>query len=294
MNLINNAVPFDLLRILIAVAESKNFREAAEKMHLSQPGISVKIKELEALQPIPLFNIEGKKKVLTHFGRSLYEIAKTEAVRFDRKIENLHRIYSTAELLTLRIAGRNEVLEHIAPFLDFDGKIEIFNCSSRDAIDRLLKHQVDIAISHIRPDSTEILAKKLLTSTVSFCVHKKFLQKKLNLDLIKNQDFLMNTPCVSFLKDSQLSTSWGRFTNIPFQSLQIKFVAEDWRTVESLISRGMGYGIMPSYIKCSCSDVQRFEIPESIMSSLNFYAMFESSLKKIEGFKKILTFNNFK
>lgn len=37
MNIIKKSAPFDLLKVLIAVAESKNFRVAAEKLQMSQP-----------------------------------------------------------------------------------------------------------------------------------------------------------------------------------------------------------------------------------------------------------------
>src|ERR1035437_8708339 len=101
--LIMKHAPFELLRVLIAVGESRNFREAAEKLQISQPAVSLKLKELEAHQPLPIFSLEGKRKVLTHYGRSLYELAKSGAVGLEREIEGLHRVYSSEELLTIRI-----------------------------------------------------------------------------------------------------------------------------------------------------------------------------------------------
>ena len=84
-----NNTHFELYRVLQAVAESRSFREAAEKLGISQPAVSFKIKELESLQPLPLFRLEGKRKVLTHFGRALCSVAKEETFSFEREIENL-------------------------------------------------------------------------------------------------------------------------------------------------------------------------------------------------------------
>src|ERR1700750_444160 len=97
---------FDLLKVLITVAESRNFREAAETLQISQPGVSLKLKDLEAGQPLPIFTLEVKRKVLTHYGRALYELAKEGATTLERRIENLHRVYASPDLLTARIGGR--------------------------------------------------------------------------------------------------------------------------------------------------------------------------------------------
>ena len=84
-------VSFDLFKVLIAVAESKNFREAAEKLQISQPAVTFKLRELESTQPLPLFSLEGKRKVLTHFRRSLYELAKKGTSDFERQIDGGQR-----------------------------------------------------------------------------------------------------------------------------------------------------------------------------------------------------------
>lgn len=52
------------LRYAIAIAEAKNFRLAAERCHVSQPGLSMQVQKLEELLGITLFD-RGKKPVLT-------------------------------------------------------------------------------------------------------------------------------------------------------------------------------------------------------------------------------------
>jgi len=46
--LIMESRALSLLRALVAVGESSNFRQAAERLNLSQPAISQKLKELES------------------------------------------------------------------------------------------------------------------------------------------------------------------------------------------------------------------------------------------------------
>lgn len=276
------------------MAESKNFNEAAAKLQISQPAVSFKLRELESQLPLPVFQLEGKRKVLTHYGRALYEVALKQAKGIEKSIEDLHRLYAQPESLTLRIGGRAEVLESIAPTLDFAGKIELVDLNSQEAVEKLQTHEIDIAISYKKPDSAEIIAKKIFQSSSCFVVHEKFLKKKkLGLELARDTKFLTETPCILYLRDGHVLADWMKHVKIPFESLQVRFVAEDWRTVQNLVDQGMGYALVPEYIKSFSKDVHRLELPTQVMPSYVFYALYEKGLKKIEPFKKVLEFSGF-
>ena len=69
------------MQVFDAVARLLNFTRAAEELHLSQPAVSMQIKQLEAGVGIDLFEHRGKRIVLTeaghelhHYCRSIYEL----------------------------------------------------------------------------------------------------------------------------------------------------------------------------------------------------------------------------
>ena len=62
----------DQLRILQAVAQSRSFTRAAEIVHLTQPGISKHVKQMEEYFGVPLFDRSGRKATLTEAGAVLY------------------------------------------------------------------------------------------------------------------------------------------------------------------------------------------------------------------------------
>lgn len=279
----------ELLMVLIAVAESKNFYEAADKLHITQSSVSLKMKELESLVPLPVFQLEGKKKVLTHFGRNLFHLAKEQNFMLEQKIEDLYRHYSSAEKLTLRVGSRLEILKYISLNLNFPGKIEMINLSSADTVNKLLAHEIDIGITYLRPDSTEVVAKKIFTSSCHFIIHKKLLGKrKLNLKLIKDLDFLADKPCIVYDKNGPMLKSWLNFIGQKYEDLKLTYSVEDWGVVQFLVESEKGYALVPSYVINSSSDVVSIELPSEIMPSFTYYALYEKGLTKIESFKKAL------
>jgi len=66
-------INLDQLRIFQAVSETRSFTRAAEVVHLTQPGISKHIKQMEEYYGVPLFDRLGKKVALTQAGEILAE-----------------------------------------------------------------------------------------------------------------------------------------------------------------------------------------------------------------------------
>ena len=282
---------YDHLNVVAAVAEAKSFADAAQKLGVTQPTVSLKLKELERQLPVPLFQIEGKRKVLTHYGRALYEIAKANRDDIDRRIEDLNRSYGDAKKLTLRLAGRSEVLDFIAPKLSFAGRIELANCSSQEAVEKLSRHEIDIAITHITPDSAEIVAKRLFQSRAYFVVHEKWLKgRELNLSLVRSHSFLLETPSILYHRSGHILRDWLAHVGADIERANASFVTEDWRGMQSLVDAGAGYGIVPEYVEPRSKHVQRLELPTKVLAPFTYYALFEKGLKQIAPFRELLQF----
>ena len=57
------------IHTFLAVCRHMNFTRAAEELHITQPGVSRHIHQLEEAYGVRLFAYEGKKAVLTEAGR---------------------------------------------------------------------------------------------------------------------------------------------------------------------------------------------------------------------------------
>jgi DNA-binding transcriptional LysR family regulator len=64
------------LRVFHAVCEARSFTRAAEAVHLTQPGVSKHIRQVEEYFGVPMFDRLGKKIALTEAGEILFEATR--------------------------------------------------------------------------------------------------------------------------------------------------------------------------------------------------------------------------
>ena len=63
------------LRYVVAIANSGTFREAAEKMYVSQPSLSISVRDLEKELGFKIFRRTSSGTFLTRRGMEFYEKA---------------------------------------------------------------------------------------------------------------------------------------------------------------------------------------------------------------------------
>ena len=90
------------LKIFEAVTRHLNFTKASEELHLTQPAVSMQIKQLEQAIEIPLFDQVGKRISLTEAGEELQ--------RYSRSISTL---LQEAEQVLLHLTGIFGLIEEM-------------------------------------------------------------------------------------------------------------------------------------------------------------------------------------
>ena len=64
------------LRIFLEVVKQQSITKAAEEMHMTQPALSIQLKNFQQQFDIPLTEVIGKQLYVTDFGNSIAEIAE--------------------------------------------------------------------------------------------------------------------------------------------------------------------------------------------------------------------------
>lgn len=143
------------LKCFVVLAEELHFGRAADRLHISQPPLSLKIRALEAELGLQLFQRSSRRVELTHSGHILL----TEARRVLSDAEQLVRLagaLALGEAGTLAI-GFNALLAYrLMPQLvsDFSErypqvKVTLHEMVSTEQVAALLAHQIDVGL--LRP-----------------------------------------------------------------------------------------------------------------------------------------------
>jgi Transcriptional regulator len=138
------------IKIFVTVCETNNITAAAEKLYLSQPAVSLAIKELEQFYGVKLFDRISRKLFLTDTGKNLLDYAVPFLSLYD-EMEN--KISNRDNIGSIRIGASITIGTCYMPGIvkEFCEKypgcdVRVFINSSDEIEDKLLKCELDFAI----------------------------------------------------------------------------------------------------------------------------------------------------
>lgn len=279
---------YDLLQVLVCVAESKNFREAAESLGVSQASITNKLAQLESNYPSPLFVVEGKKKVLTPFGKGLVEASKKNFFNFELSLKEVERRFIENQSVPLKVGARPEVFSFISKHLPNELTYQFIPMTGPAVAPAILNGEIDFGFTSVVPDSLQLLAKQAFKSSVQLVVHKSLVPNKIQKPLWKNIDFLTQTASLSYGVDGHLLTDLCRFHSLDYTKINVRIIADSWTILKELVSAERGYAVIPSYISLG-SDIFIEPIPVSVSKPINFHLLVRTAYKNVSIFKNLLS-----
>ncbi len=160
------------LRYFVAAADALHFTRAAEVLSVSQPTLSLQIKELERELGSPLFDRVGRSVRLTAAG----ELFRRHAVRALREVEIGRDAIADLQGLrqgTLRVGVTHSFSTALMPkavagFRErYPGVFVVIEKTSGRAVERaLVAGDIDLGIAFAPPESIEVVAETLFEEEV--------------------------------------------------------------------------------------------------------------------------------
>ncbi|MFC3880668.1 LysR family transcriptional regulator [Algoriphagus namhaensis] len=250
-----------------AVAEELNFRKAADRLFISQPGLSRQIKQLEQELEVQLLDRNRKKVQLTTAGLYLLEevdflINHLETVKVQLKeIE-------AGKLGELRIGFLGSAANHILPSLL--AKINVHESGISTSLEELSngvqveliqKDKIDLGFVRLESAPEGLEMKSVLRDTFSIVIpeeHPIQSQDFQSIDQFSKESFILFSSDYSQYYYDQIigiCRDAGFFPTIRHKSVHAL-------TIFRLVEQGMGVAIVPSSLKEGYKLKVRFlEIP---------------------------------
>lgn len=188
------------LRYVVAVAESLNFREASRKLHVSQPSLSVQIKQLEDEVGVRLFDRSKRHVEITRGGEVFLTTAR-EVLSMLERSSSTARQAQQGEVGTIRIGFVPTASVAIVPRLLEEIKtqlplveVELKEWPEATQISELQSGALDIGISHREKLSDRLESMLLLRERLILALpkhHQAARKKAVNFDDVRDDLLLI-------------------------------------------------------------------------------------------------------
>lgn len=153
---------YDALKTFITLVETKNFTRAAELLHISQPSVSVHIKNLEAEFQTELFIRSPKLLKITPTGEILYKRAKQILSMYEQTQKDILELHS--DIIGKLVIGASFTIgEYVLPSLlvELHSKhpnleLEVFIGNTEEIVRSVRLLDVDIGLIEGQTDDKEL------------------------------------------------------------------------------------------------------------------------------------------
>ncbi|MBJ6367769.1 LysR family transcriptional regulator [Snuella sedimenti] len=242
------------LRYFLAVAEDLHFRKAAERLFISQPGLSRQIKQMEEDLEIKLFDRHNRRVVLTKAGEYLKEA-------IERNLKELDHILDHAKLLhdgtggNLRVGYVGSAMHQVIPNLLLQFKERhpniIFSLKEMDnqkQVKDLLSLDIDLGFVRLDRVPKGLEIHPVLEDVFCLVLPKNHL---VSVDNFKDLSQLKNEPFILF--DASYSPSYYEkvmqiFDDSGF-SPQVSHNTIHASSIYRLVENNLGLSIVPKSLQ---------------------------------------------
>lgn len=234
------------LEIFLKVAQLQSVTKAAEALHLTQPAVSIQLKNLQNQFEIPMTEVVGRKIYITDFGKEIADAA-------DQILNQVNAIQYKTRAYKGQLTGRMKISvvstgKYVMPFFlsDFirqnpgiDLLMDVTN--KNKVVESLEANEVDFALVSILPVKTPVEKLDLLRNKLYLVGNaKNDLKKK-----VYDKDIFQHLPLILRESGSGTRQAMSAFIEQNHISVGKKMELTTNEAVKQAILAGLGYSIMP-------------------------------------------------
>jgi DNA-binding transcriptional LysR family regulator len=190
------------LRVFSAVARHLSFTRAAEELCLTQPAVSMQVKQLENQLDVPLFEHLGKKIFLTEMGKEVYHYSRSILQQIDELQGVLNSLKGLGKgRLKISVAS---TANYFIPVLlagfcqRYPGVTVSLDVTNRETLlTQLAENDVDLVIMGQPPGDMDLGAEPFMENPLVIVAppeHPLAKEKKISLQRLEQEVFLVREP----------------------------------------------------------------------------------------------------
>lgn len=234
------------LQIFLKIVQTQSVTKASEELHLTQPAVSIQLKNFQEQFDIPLTEVVSRKIYITDFGREIAEAAENilnQVYAINYKTLAYKGQLTGRLKISVVSTGKYVMPYFLADFMKINSGIDLFMdvTNMNKVIESLENNEVDFALVSNLPTSLNIDKLDLLQNKLYLVGNTKTKIK----EGIKTKEIFKDLPLIFREKGSGTRQTMERFierNNLPiFKKMELT----SNEAVKQAVLAGLGYSIMP-------------------------------------------------
>ncbi|OFZ70525.1 MAG: hypothetical protein A2Z01_01915 [Betaproteobacteria bacterium RBG_16_58_11] len=237
------------MRTFVAVVDAKGFSNAAEKLFMTQPGVSVHVQKLEEVLGYKLLERYPRKVMLTPSGMQFYKFCLSLFDQLTDTVESMaqgvSQVHGWLKLATPGSFG-GILLQHLShlqvqyPLLQFSVHYQPNEVILRD----LYEGRLDVGFVTEESRDESFCSEKILEEEVVIFAHKHHKACAINTKSDIGEMPFIDYPDRRQLLDNWLSHHFGKH-NFNQDQMQFKYFVNNLEAVIQLVAKQQGCSVIP-------------------------------------------------
>ncbi|AAO35750.1 LysR family transcriptional regulator [Clostridium tetani] len=265
----------EYLQSFYVTVKSNSISKAAENLHLTQPGLSMQLKNLEKELGVTLLNRSNKGVEMTEEGKVVFDYAHTILDikgNIERDLKSLHEDVPTLIIGSCKSVGEYALPCSIYTFKKFHKEINIHMQidNSNEVIKKLCDHTINIGIVQRHPENSNIDTKTIISDELVLVASPYNDKSKISLEELKDLPLILREEG-SGTRDLVLKSLHNK--NINLKDLNVIYNLNSPEAIKSSVSSDKGFSFLPKLIikkDLKESYLQKIELDE-LKIDFNYY-----------------------
>ncbi len=243
-------INLDYLKSFFVIVESNSISKAAEKLHLTQPGLSMQLKNLENDVGAKLLNRSNKGVQLTSAGKVVYEQAKAILSVEKNMMNSIKNLQNNKNILS--VSACKSLGEYALPcsiytfkeiYPDLDVNLRVDNTCN--VITQLKNHETDIAIITGKHESETIESIPILEDKLVLVSSLDSEYDEIDLKQLEQLPLITRD---SSSATRLLLTQFLEKNGMKFTHLNVILSVNSPESIKSTLISGRGYAFLPEIV----------------------------------------------
>lgn len=234
------------LRIFLKISQTQSITKAAEELHLTQPAVSIQLKNFQDQFDIALTEVVGRKIYITDFGMEIAALAENilnQVYAINYKTHSHQGQLAGRLKISVASTGKYVMPYFLSPFLKQHPAVELLMdvTNKTQVVQSLRNNEVDFSLVSVVPDDLGVEKLELFQNKL-FLVGssaQRFKKRPYSKEIFKE------LPLIYREKGSGTRQVMERFIDSNHIPVIKKMELTSNEAVKQALIAGLGYSIMP-------------------------------------------------